>query len=124
MHGLNKTITISQFTRAVTDSGSATETEVTILTGVSAAWQPHLLNNLPPPAERYWPAGEQYLREFRCWIPFAALGGIVPLVSWFITDEDTNEKWRIKAVIDDAGRKHHWLLRMENYSPAAVDALE
>jgi len=116
MLGLNRRITIIETARAVSDSGAiADDAEVILQEDVSAAIQAHVLNNLPPPADRSTGAGIHYLREFRCWFTKASTPNLTPHTTWIIKDQSTDEKFRVRAVIDDAGRSHHWLLRMENY---------
>jgi len=116
MLGLNKRISVIETTRTFSDSGAVVdEAEVVLFSNVPAAIQSHVLNNMPPPPDRKTMAGIFYLREFRCWIPVSAISGTTPKTTWIIQDEATEDKYRVRAVVDDAGRAHHWLLRMENY---------
>jgi len=63
MLGLNITVTIIRTTRSVTRSGGVDEVEATLLTGVKATIQAHLITNLPPPQQRRMDAGEMYKQE-------------------------------------------------------------
>lgn len=115
MFGLNKIINIYETHRSFSNTGSIEdENEELIFSGVRVAIQPHILNNLPPPSDRPTLAGIFYQREFRCWIPKATVA-TAPRTTWIIENASTEEKFRVRAVIDDAGRDHHWLVRMENY---------
>ncbi len=115
MLGLNKTISIYSTTRAITASGSAHEAEpVPVATGVRCAIQSNMLSNLPPiPQQHSW-AGEMRKQEFRCWIPRRSISVIRE--NYIIVDEVTGEEYRVTAVDDEAGRAHHWILRVELYS--------
>ena len=55
-----------------------------------------------------------YTEEFRCWVSRAALTDIK--ADYIIIDEGTAEEYRVIAVVDDAGRAHHWVLRLKKYS--------
>lgn len=114
MLGLNTTVTILRTTRAVTPSGGVDEVESTLLTGVPAAIQAHLITNLPPPQQRSTLAGEVYKQEYRCWVPMSAASDIQD--DDYIVDESTAQKYQVIAAIDEAGRGHHWLLRLRKYS--------
>jgi len=114
MLGLNKTITVKKTTQAVTASGSSAEAEEIVATGVPAAIQPFVLNNMPPPPDRRYPSGDMYTEEFRCWVSRAALTDIES--GYIVIDEGTDEEYRVVAVVDDAGRSHHWVLRLVKYS--------
>lgn len=115
MFGLNKTLTYIRAERAVTDSGMADEAETTLATGVRCAIQPFVLNNLPPPSQRRFSVGSQYTEEFRCWIPTNTIT-FTPQDDDIVVDETDSTRFRVIAVIDDAGRNHHWLLRLVRYS--------
>lgn len=116
MLGLNRRISIIQVIRTISDSGAVgSESETVLASGVPAAIQAHLLNNLPPPPDRTAAGGIFYRREFKCWISTPSVPGLVPHTTWIIMDEATSEKFRVRAVVDDGGRSHHWELRMENY---------
>jgi len=91
------------------------ELETIIASNIPAAIQHHLLNNLPPAPDRPMPSGIFYLKEYRCWIPVKAIVGLTPRVTWVIQDGGTGDKFRVRSLADDAGRGHHWLLRMGNY---------
>lgn len=116
MFGLNKRITIIETSRPFSDSGAvADEIETVLFSGIPAAIQSHVLNNLPPPGDRLIPGGRFYLDEYRCWITVASVGGLKPRTTWIIQDEATGTKYRIRGPVDDAGRLHHYLMRMEQY---------
>jgi len=116
MFGSNKRINIIETTRTFSDSGAVgDEVETIVATNIPATIQSHVLNNLPPPGDRYTGSGIYYLKEFRCWIQASLIPDLIPHTTWIIQDVVTEEKFYVRAVVDDAGRSHHWLLRMENY---------
>lgn len=117
MLGRNKRISIYRTDRTITATRSITEGRSLLFSNIRAAIQSHVLNNLPPPADRLQQSGIVYQREFRCWISCRDLPGTTPLTTWIVVDEATNEEFRVRAVVDDAGRGHHWLLRLENFGP-------
>ena len=115
MLGLNRRVNVIQTDRGVDDSGAAAaEIETILYSNVQAAVQPHILNNLPPPGDRQVQAGIFYLKEFRIWLRRSDVP-LKPLNTWIIQDVLTDEKYRVRATIDDAGRDHHWLVRAENF---------
>src|SRR4051812_8001273 len=109
MLGTNKRVDIIRSTKAVTDSGVTDETEVTVYSNVTAAIQPHVISSLPPPGMMHRDAGIVYIREYRVWLRRLDVPDVRN--NDYLVDRATGEKFRVLAAIDDAGRKHHWVLR-------------
>ncbi len=117
LRGFNTTFTIRRRQRAVLASGSVQEANsVTIATAVPGTIQPHVLSNLPPPPERPKPAGLMRVDEYRVWLGDVSVGNIQ--LDDLLEEEGTNplRVFRVLAVLDEAGRGHHQLLRVESYS--------
>lgn len=115
--GFNSLFTIRRRQRAVTGSGSVSETDaVAIATGVPGTIQPHVLSNLPPPPERPKPGGLVRVDEYRLWLGDS--GSADAQLDDIIEEEGTSplRSYRVMAVLDEAGRGHHQYLRVESYS--------
>jgi len=116
--GMNRTFTIKRRQRVVSPSGSASEaTSVTIASGVPGAIQAHVLSNLPPPGERPVRGGLFRQDEFRLWLGDTT-NAVDAQLDDLIEEEGTSplRVYRVFAVLDEAGRGHHQLLRVEAYS--------
>lgn len=116
--GFNALFTIRRRQRAVTGSGSVSETDaVVIATGVPGIVMPHVLSNLPPPTQRPKPGGLVRVDEYRAWFGDPVNSANIQLDD-LIEEEGTTPPriYRVMAVLDEAGRGHHQYLRMESYS--------
>lgn len=115
--GFNATFTVRRRQRAVTASGSVSETDgEVIVTGVPGTIQPHVLSNLPPPTERPKPAGLVRVDEYRGWL--GDTGTVDVMMDDLIEEEGTSplKVYRVMAVLNEAGRGHHQYMRLETYS--------
>ncbi len=115
MIGQNRRVSLISIQRPTTDGGSVVELEKVEVSNIRATIQANILAHLPPPADKPLPSGHFYLREFRCWIAKRSIPNITPMTHWIVQIDSTKERFRIHGVLDDAGRSHHWLFRMENY---------
>lgn len=110
----NKRVTVIRSQKTTDDAGAAIEIEDILAENVPAMIQGHTIQSLPPPGQFHREAGIVYVRDHRCWIDRKALAYI--RVNDYIVDPSENDrKYRVMAVIDDAGVQHHWLLRITDY---------
>lgn len=110
---MNKLVTIKRPKRTIKASGASVEETTIIAMHVPAAIQPYILRTMPPPPQVRTPGGELYRQEYGCWIPQVAVPTI--LDDDIIEDEETGDRYDVKAVVDAAGRGHHWLLRLRKF---------
>lgn len=110
----NKRLTLLRSTKAITTSGAVDEVQTVAGTNLPAMIQDHTITSLPPPPEFHRDSGIVYPREGRCWIARQAIDDI-RINDYLVDPAQNNRKFRITAVIDDAGVSHHWLLRIIDY---------
>jgi hypothetical protein len=112
--GLNKLVTIKRSKRTIKPSGTSSEETEILAMHVPAAIQPYVLRTMPPPPQFRTPGGELYKQYYGCWIPCGAVS--VPILDDdIVEDETTGERYDVMAVVDAAGRGHHWLLRLRKF---------
>lgn len=112
----NKTVNILRRAETVSSSGASVEAPSEHLAdGVRCSIQAHVLNTLPPPGQMHNVSGINYIEEYRCWIATSLIPGITIRAGDYIENVTDSKLLRITAAIDDAGVKHHWLLRLVEY---------
>jgi hypothetical protein len=75
-----------------------------------------VLNNIPPNSERTKSGGLVRVDEYRLWLGDPSVVRIE--LDDIIEEEGTNplRLYRVLAALDDGGRGHHQLMRVESYS--------